>query len=77
MGCCIVSNPCAGLETWFDVGTELLVVETADEAIDYYASLLNDGGTRKAMGEAARTRVLQEHTHRQRADQIVRFVGSV
>ncbi|MEA3364839.1 MAG: glycosyltransferase, partial [Candidatus Hydrogenedentes bacterium] len=77
MGCCIVSNPCAGLETWFDIGTELQVVETAEEAVDVYTALLDDEGTRKAMGERARKRVLEEHTHRRRAEQIVRFVTSV
>ncbi|MFO7973929.1 MAG: glycosyltransferase [Candidatus Hydrogenedentota bacterium] len=77
MGCCIVSNPYAGLETWFDIGTDLEVVETTEEAVDVYTSLLNDEGTRKAMGEHARKRVLEEHTHRRRAEQIARFVKSV
>lgn len=76
MGCCIVSNPYAGLETWFDVGTDLVVVDTVGQAIEVYTSLLSDDASRQAMGDAARKRVLRQHTHRQRAEQIARFVTS-
>lgn len=74
MGCCIVGNPYAGLETWFDVGTDIRIVETAEQAVETYTALLADDSTRRAMGEAARKRVLEDHTHRQRAAQIARFV---
>ena len=74
MGCCIVSNPYEGIKTWFDVGNELIVVNSADEAIAAYAELLRDEGRCRAMGEAARNRVLECHTHRDRAMQIAKFV---
>jgi len=75
MGCCIVSNPHAGLETWFDVPGQIRVVNSVDEAIATYRELLEDPGTRHAMGQAARQRVLDCHTYRHRAKQIARFIS--
>ena len=43
-GAAIVSNPHAGIERWFEPGSELLVVENADEAVAAYRSLLDDPG---------------------------------
>ncbi len=71
MGCCIVSNPYPGLETWFDIGRDLVVVPSAEEAVETYSRLLADPAARRAMGESARRRVLEQHTHCQRAAQIV------
>ncbi|MFA6245029.1 MAG: glycosyltransferase [Candidatus Hydrogenedentales bacterium] len=76
MGCCMVGNPHAGMETWFELGKEIVLVNTAEEAAEVYRSLLDDPARRKAMGEAARNRVLACHTHRHRAAEIARFVGS-
>ena len=77
MGCCIVSSPYKGLETWFTPGEEFLFVESAEEAMDAYTRLLPDAGARQALGEAARRRVLEEHTHRQRAEAIVKYISAV
>jgi len=77
MGCCIVSNPVSGLDTWFELGKELIVVNSTDEAIATYRRLLNDGSERKRLGQAARSRVVAEHTHRHRARQLVAFVSSM
>src|SRR6266545_508609 len=35
-GAAIVSNPHAGIERWFEPGSELIVIETAAEALDAY-----------------------------------------
>ncbi len=75
MGCCIVSNPCAGIETWFDIGRELLIVQSTEEAIETYRRLLADPAARIALGESARARVLDCHTHRHRAKQIVAAIA--
>jgi spore maturation protein CgeB len=74
MGCCIVSNPHAGIESWFDVGKEIVVVTSAEDTLRTYRKLLANPRKRKAMGRAARKRVLSEHTHLQRAEQIAGFV---
>jgi hypothetical protein len=76
MGCCIVSNPYHGLESWFDIGNELLVVDSAGQAIDTYRDLLTDDTTRAAMGAAARERVLAEHTHHHRVEQLIGYLRS-
>ncbi len=74
MGACIVSNPYLGIETWFEPGRELFVVGTADEAIDRYRYLLRHDTERRAAGEAARARILKQHTHRHRAQELVQIV---
>ena len=68
-GAAIVSNPHEGIERWFDVGSELQVVASADEALSAYRELLGDPGAAEAMGRRARERVLDEHTYAHRARQ--------
>ncbi len=74
MGCCIVANPYAGIEEWFEPGKELVVVNSAEEAADRYRWLLAHESERLAMGRAARERVLKEHTFRHRARRLVEIV---
>jgi spore maturation protein CgeB len=75
MGCCIVTNPTEGLGEWFEEGEEIITVRDADDAVRTYVKLLADPARRKAMGEAARKRVIDQHTHRHRAQQIADFVA--
>ena len=70
----IVSNPHEGIERWFDVGSELRVVATPEEAVAAYRELLDDPGAAEAMGRRARERVLDEHTYAHRARQILELV---
>ena len=74
-GAAIVSNPYEGVERWFEPGSELLVVSTADEALTTYRQLLDDPGEAEAMGARARERVLDEHTYAHRARQLLKLVG--
>ncbi|MBI5789487.1 MAG: glycosyltransferase [Candidatus Schekmanbacteria bacterium] len=74
MGCCIVSNPCAGMERWFEPGKEILVVHSADEALETYQGLLKDANKRRELGQAAKRRVLAEHTTRQRAKELLEYL---
>lgn len=76
MGCCIVSNPAEGMGEWFDEGDHVVTVKEGDEAADVYAKLLADAPRRRAMGAAARARVIERHTHRHRAAEIAKFVSS-
>jgi hypothetical protein len=77
MGACMVSNPCRGIEEWFEPGKELIVVASAEEAIDRYRFLLAHEPERRAIGEAARRRALAEHTYRHRARQLAGIVGGL
>jgi glycosyltransferase involved in cell wall biosynthesis len=74
MGCCIVANPYEGIELWFEPGKELFLVHSREEAIDRYRYLLAHDNERIAIGQAARERVLKEHTFRHRAQQLVEIV---
>jgi hypothetical protein len=74
-GAAIVSNPCAGVERWLEPGRELLVVASADEAVEAYRQLLEDPGAAREMGRAARERALEEHTYRQRARRLLELIG--
>jgi spore maturation protein CgeB len=75
MGACIVSNPCLGIEEWFEPGKEIVVVGSADEAAERYRYLLEHDAARRELGEAARKRALREHTYRHRARQILKILS--
>ena len=74
-GAAIVSNPYEGIERWFEPGRELLVVSSADEAVDAYRELLDDPARADELGSAARERALDEHTYVHRARRLLELVG--
>ena len=74
-GAAIVSNPWNGLDQWFTLDEEVLVVANQDEAIAAYRLLLADPGLAQAMGARARKRVLDEHTYTHRAKQLLQLLG--
>ncbi len=76
-GCAIVANPYEGIDRWFEPGRELLVVESADEAVDAYRTLLADESLARELGERARERVLGEHTYRHRAAELLTHVDTL
>ena len=73
-GAAIVSNPYNGLERWFEPGSELLIVDDADEAIAGLPRPARRPGQAEEMGRRARERVLDEHTYRHRARQLLSLV---
>lgn len=74
MQCCIVSSPYDGLEKWFDLKTEMLVAHDTSEAKELYTWLLGDDQVRHNMGYRARQRILNEHTFKHRALQLIKLV---
>ncbi len=74
-GAAIVSTPVEGIERWFEPGSELMVVSTAEEALAAYRELLADPGAAEELGRRARERVLDEHTYARRARQILELLG--
>jgi len=74
LGACIVANPYLGIEEWFEPGRELIIVHSAEEAIERYQYLLGNESERKAIGSAARQRVLKQHTFRHRARELLRII---
>ncbi len=74
MGACMICNPYLGIEQWFEPGKELVLVHSAEEAIDRYRFLLAHETERQVIGRAARKRALAEHTFRHRAERLVRII---
>ena len=71
LGCAMVSNPYDGIEEWFEPNKEILIVNSAAEAIDTYCRLLADPAERCALAHRARARLLHEHTYAHRAAQFL------
>lgn len=71
LGACMVCNPYNGIETWFEPEKELIIVNSAEEAVERYDWLLHHDDARRTIGRAARDRLLKEHTTRHRARQLV------
>jgi hypothetical protein len=74
-GAAIVSNPHAGIDRWFEPGRELVVVESAEDAVAAYRELVADPGQAEEMGRRARERVLDEHTYAHRARRLLDILG--
>jgi spore maturation protein CgeB len=74
-GAAIVSNPVEGIERWFEPERELVVVSSANEAVEAYRELLADPAAAAELGRRARERVLDEHTYVQRARRLLDLTG--
>jgi hypothetical protein len=69
-GACIVSQPYSGIEEWFDVGREIVVVNNENEVLSTYQNLLDLNDEREKIGERARARILKDHTYQKRAEEL-------
>jgi hypothetical protein len=74
LGACMVCSPYEGIETWFEPEKELIVVHSAEEALERYKWLLQHEDIRRTIGRAARERLLKEHTFRHRARQLADII---
>ncbi len=64
-GACLITDAWEGIELFLTPGTEVLVAQDGAEVAAHLASLTP--GRARAIGEAAKRRVLAEHTYAQRA----------
>ncbi|MDX6750731.1 glycosyltransferase [Geminicoccaceae bacterium 1502E] len=64
-GACLISDAWEGIETFLEPGREVLVAQDGAKVAAHLAGL--DRGRARAIGEAARRRVLAHHTYEQRA----------
>ena len=76
LGCCIVSNPVNGLDKWFNLNEEVIMINSAKEAIETYEWLVLEEDLRVKMGEKARQRVLTEHTHIHMAKKLLDIINN-
>jgi spore maturation protein CgeB len=68
----ILSDTWDGLGEFFDLGTELLCAQSTDEAIE---AMSLPAAELARIGEAARKRVLKDHTAERRAEELVAFLA--
>jgi spore maturation protein CgeB len=71
----IVSDYWPGLETFFDLGSEILTASSSDRVLRYLTEISETD--RRAIGERARERVLSEHTAERRAIELEGYVAEV
>lgn len=72
-GCAIVSDAWPGLESFFSVGEEILLAESGRDVV----TLLTEAGDSelRKVGEAARARVIEEHSSERRAEEFEKHVS--
>jgi len=71
----VVSDWWEGLDAFFLPDKEILIARSSEDVVRHLSSL--DEDRRREIGEAARTRVLNEHTAEHRADELERYVEEV
>jgi len=69
----LVSDPWAGIETFFAPGREILLARTSEDVLHLLRSTPDD--LLEAIGERARRRVLAEHTAAHRAETLEAYVN--
>jgi spore maturation protein CgeB len=67
-GACLITDAWDGVEQFLEPGREILVAKDGQEVAGHLGEL--GPGRARAIGEAARARVLAEHTYDQRAAQV-------
>ena len=67
-GACLITDYWEGIEQFLQPGTEVLVADNGDDVIRHLQNLTQEKAFE--IGEAARRRVLKEHTYRHRAVQL-------
>ncbi len=72
-GACLITDAWEGVERFFEPGHEVLVARDGEEVAALLSELNRD--TARSIGEAARRRVLSQHTYAQRAQQLERVLG--
>jgi spore maturation protein CgeB len=71
----VISDRWPGLERFFRPGEEILVAGSADEVVELLRGISPDQA--RAIGAAARARVLADHTPERRAKELEEYVGAV
>ena len=69
----IISDRWDGLETFLEIGSEILVADTTEDALALLRG--TPDGERRAIGAAARARILARHTADHRAGELEALLG--
>jgi spore maturation protein CgeB len=73
-GACIITDDWRGIELFLEPDVEVLLAHDGEEVADQLQRL--DGGRAARIGEAARRRVMTEHTYAQRAADLDALLGA-
>jgi spore maturation protein CgeB len=68
----VISDHWAGLDTFFEPGSEILIAERTEDVVDILTSASDNEA--KAMGQRARRRVMASHTAAHRAEEFERSI---
>jgi spore maturation protein CgeB len=74
-GACIITDEWEGIETFLEPGKECLVAESGDDVIAFLRELTPERA--RTIGNAARIRVLRDHTYQRRAEQAETLMESM
>ncbi|HVM69829.1 MAG TPA: glycosyltransferase [Gaiellaceae bacterium] len=72
---CLITDAWEGIELFLEPGAEVLVAEDGAQVAELLEGL--DAARARALGAAARERVLREHTYARRAEQVERLLEVV
>ena len=72
-GACIITDAFKGVELFLEPGREILVAHSGEEVAEHVRRLTEPGARR--IGQAARERVLAEHTYAHRASKVEAVLG--
>jgi spore maturation protein CgeB len=73
-GACIITDAWRGINEFLEPGTEILVAKSGEEVADLLRDL--DSASARRMGDAARHRILAQHTYAHRAVEVEHFLVS-
>ncbi len=73
-GACLITDAWEGIEFFLEPGEEVLVARDGEEVAELLDDL--DPADARTIGEAARERVLREHTYAHRAEQVEELLGA-
>jgi len=72
---CLITDTWAGIEEFLEPGAEILVATSGEEVADQLGAL--SPSRARSIGDAARRRVLAQHTYRHRAAEVTRILAGM
>jgi spore maturation protein CgeB len=72
---CLITDTWAGIDEFLEPGAEILVATSGEEVADQLGAL--SPSRARSIGDAARRRVLAQHTYRHRAAEVTRILAGM
>ena len=71
----VISDYWQGIDSFFKISNEILITDSTDQTLGYIMNISED--KRKQIGQAARNRILNEHTALKRAKELEQTIYEV